>query len=262
VQYFLRTADDDVERYLKLFTFLPIGSIDLVMTAQRNDASKRTAQHLLAKEIVELAHGAAAARKAELAHKEAFSQGTNTYSLGVLRKILHGDAPVQSVPKSSSVSQHKLANKLLAYKKQYAASSGNQTVSAIEDASKADTSEQVVKLPDTLLHKGSFAQILYAAGLVSSKSEGHRLIKNKGAYVVLPIADPQENAFHLKWDPIPSNLPDIDPNHYLVDFEALVLRVGKTKIQICQFITEAQFVEQNLSYPGWEARANATTDTQ
>jgi tyrosyl-tRNA synthetase len=77
-QYFLKTADNDVERYLKLFTFLPLDQISLVMGQQRNDESRRLAQHILAKEIVELAHGAHAAKQAEAAHKEAFSHGTNS----------------------------------------------------------------------------------------------------------------------------------------------------------------------------------------
>jgi tyrosyl-tRNA synthetase len=35
VQYFLKVADDDVEKYLKLFTFLPRNTIDQIVETHR-----------------------------------------------------------------------------------------------------------------------------------------------------------------------------------------------------------------------------------
>ena len=76
-QYFFRAADADVEKYLKLFTLLPLERIGQVM--QRHNVSvletlkpptntdfplvtqldppKREAQRLLADEVTELVHG-------------------------------------------------------------------------------------------------------------------------------------------------------------------------------------------------------------
>ncbi|KAF2786970.1 hypothetical protein K505DRAFT_288761 [Melanomma pulvis-pyrius CBS 109.77] len=221
-QYFLRTSDDDVERYLKLFTFIPLNYIYLVMEQQRKDASKRVAQHLLAKEVVELAHGAAEAKKAEIAHKEAFSDGTHTFSHRALRKAL-ADTPSEG------------------------ASTGGPS-----DNSKSDHTNNVVTLPDTLLHMGSFPRILHAAGLAASKSEGHRLISSKGAYIVLPNSGSLENPHGLKWEPIPATVSTTDPNHYLIDWEALVIRSGKSKIQICRIVDEQLFEAENMTCPGWE----------
>ncbi|KAL1796369.1 hypothetical protein ACET3X_004909 [Alternaria dauci] len=233
-QYFLRTADADVERYLKLFTFLPLDSIALLMARQAQDPSKRLAQHILARELVELAHGAAAAKQAELAHKDAFGQGAHTFSLLSLRNAIAGHkgtvgAAEQGMPK--------VDKKLLEYKKAFAASSTAQPASDTPSEQPKSDNENIVTLPLSMLQPGSFPHVLHAAGLASSRSEASRLIAKNGAYVVVPNSGPPENPTALKWTRI---LPDkdMDPNHYLVDWEALVLRSGKTKIQICRVIKD------------------------
>lgn len=249
-QYFLRTADNDVERYLKLFTFLSLDEIKLLMGQQRKDASRRVAQHILAKEIVELAHGAKAAKKAETAHKEAFSHGTNTFSLGALRHSLssHRGANTSSGAHLSEADQA-----LLAYKKAYATSSTTQATAETTRESPMCSGDSVVTLPATMLQPGSFPRVLYAAGLASSKSEAHRLIAKKGAYVVVPNSSSTEAPSVLQWITIEPSAT-ANPSHFLVDWEALVLRSGKSKIQICRVIPEEQFIAEGLTCPGWEGQ--------
>jgi tyrosyl-tRNA synthetase len=236
-QYFLRTADNDVERYLKLFTFLPIAEINTIMAQQRNDESRRLAQHVLAKEIVELAHGADDAVKAETAHKEAFAHGTNTFSLGALRNTL-SNSKTAGVPTSEPLSEEE--TNLLAYKKTFAASSTAQSISATTHEKSKDSSDNIVILSKAMLQPGSFPRILQAAGLASSKSEAHRLIASKGAYVVVPNSGSPETPTALQWINIEADAK-ADPSHFLVDFEALVLRSGKSKIQLCRVVTEEQY---------------------
>lgn len=214
------------------------------MKSQQKDESKRTAQHVLAKEVVELAHGAKDAKKAEAAHKEAFSQGTHTFSLSGLRKTLE---EINKKTQPDQVDEVEL--KLLAYKKTYASSSTAIGTTA-EDSQKE--ASNVVTLPLPLLTQGSFPRVLHAAGLVGSKTEGHRLIAKRGAYVVLPNSGSLENPSNLKWEQIPDAISTTDPNQYLLDWEALVLRSGKSKIQICRIVTEEQFEEEGLTCPGWE----------
>ena len=67
--FLLRSADDDVERYLKLFTFVSIEDIATTMAEQRKDPGKRIAQHLLASEVLELVHGSAVARQTRSEHE-------------------------------------------------------------------------------------------------------------------------------------------------------------------------------------------------
>lgn len=68
-KFFLGTPDAEIERYLKLFTFLPVGHISSVMAEHCLYPERRVAQHLLASEILELVHGADIARDAQLAHE-------------------------------------------------------------------------------------------------------------------------------------------------------------------------------------------------
>jgi tyrosyl-tRNA synthetase len=63
------------------------------------------------------------------------------------------------------------------------------------------------------------------------------LIAKNGAYVIVPNSGSAENPTALKWATIKPG-KDVDPNHYLVDWEALVLRSGKTKIQICRVVRD------------------------
>ncbi|KAL6712571.1 tyrosyl-tRNA synthetase [Coniothyrium glycines] len=251
-QYFLRTADDDVERYLKLFTFLPLNEITLLMTAQRQDESKRLAQHMLAKEVVELVHGASFAKNAETAHKAAFAAGTNTFSLGAIRDAI-ASAATQVTKKSNPHQKGDLEYDLLEHKKAFAASAQPQPNkdSLTADQQTLKTSEDVTVVPITMLEPGSFPRLLHAAGLAASKSEAHRLIANKGAYVVVPNSGTLEAPTVLHWAPIESG-PAVDPNHFLVDWEALVLRSGKAKIKIVRVVEEKAFVEQGLNCTGWE----------
>ncbi|KAJ4325594.1 tyrosyl-tRNA synthetase [Neodidymelliopsis sp. IMI 364377] len=236
-QYFMRTADADVERYLKLFTFLPLESISLLMGQQLKEPGKRAAQHVLAKEIVELAHGAAEAKKAETAHKEAFTYGTNTFSLGALRNALGTATPDRGAEKKLS----KFDTELLNYKRAYAASSSVQPTSG--NASSQTKQDSVTTLPLSLLTPGSFPRVLHAAGLAATKSEAHRLIASKGAYVVMPNSGSVDAPTALKWVPIQATA-QANPQHFLIDFDALVLRAGKSKIQIVKVVSDEHFEKE------------------
>ncbi|XP_048223142.1 tyrosine--tRNA ligase, mitochondrial isoform X1 [Perognathus longimembris pacificus] len=56
-QFFVRQQDDCVERYLKLFTFLPLPEIDHIMQLHAKEPEKRGAQKRLAAEVTKLVHG-------------------------------------------------------------------------------------------------------------------------------------------------------------------------------------------------------------
>ncbi|XP_043565185.1 tyrosine--tRNA ligase, mitochondrial [Chiloscyllium plagiosum] len=56
-QYFVRQPDSNIERYLKLFTFIPLPEIESIMDIHRNDPGKRNAQKRLAAEVTKLVHG-------------------------------------------------------------------------------------------------------------------------------------------------------------------------------------------------------------
>ncbi|KAJ2732941.1 tyrosyl-tRNA synthetase [Coemansia sp. BCRC 34962] len=63
-QFFVKTADADVEKLLKMFTLLPLPRIEQVMLTHREAPERFVAQKLLAAEVTELIHGIPGLQKA------------------------------------------------------------------------------------------------------------------------------------------------------------------------------------------------------
>ncbi|POR31650.1 Tyrosine--tRNA ligase [Tolypocladium paradoxum] len=70
--YFMRRSDDEVEKLLMLFTFMPMSKIQEVMVQHRADPAKRVAQHTLAFEVLSLVHGSQKALQEAQQHKFRF----------------------------------------------------------------------------------------------------------------------------------------------------------------------------------------------
>ena len=56
-QFFIRTQDEDVERFLKIFTFIPLDEISEIMKESEATPEKRIAQKRLADEVTCIVHG-------------------------------------------------------------------------------------------------------------------------------------------------------------------------------------------------------------
>ncbi len=63
-QFWVNADDRDVERYLKLFTFLRLDQIAAAMAEHGKDPGRRTAQRVLAREVTATVHGLEAAEEA------------------------------------------------------------------------------------------------------------------------------------------------------------------------------------------------------
>ncbi|MDT5218811.1 MAG: tyrosyl-tRNA synthetase [Mycobacterium sp.] len=74
-QYFLNTADSDVIRYLRWFTFLSANEFAELEQATAERPQQRAAQRRLATELTVLVHGEAAAEAVEHASRALFGQG-------------------------------------------------------------------------------------------------------------------------------------------------------------------------------------------
>jgi tyrosyl-tRNA synthetase len=72
-QYWRNTEDDDVARFLKLFTTLPLDEIDRL--AALKDAEINEAKKVLATEATALVHGRAAADEAAATARTTFEEG-------------------------------------------------------------------------------------------------------------------------------------------------------------------------------------------
>ena len=96
-QFWVKTDDRDVVRYLNSFTFLPQDRIRELEEATTRAPEKREAQRELAREVTRLVHGDAAVREAEAATEKLFGGDVSTMSVSELLQVFpnvpSSDAP-------------------------------------------------------------------------------------------------------------------------------------------------------------------------
>jgi tyrosyl-tRNA synthetase len=63
-QFWLNASDNDAEKWIKIFTFLPQEEIDKLLQSHQQDAGKRELQKRLAEEVTRFVHGGAALEEA------------------------------------------------------------------------------------------------------------------------------------------------------------------------------------------------------
>src|SRR5262249_46575978 len=71
-QFWLNSDDRDVERLLKVFTFLPLDQITAVLSRHAKDPGRREAQRVLAADLTERIHGGELCRSAVAASEILF----------------------------------------------------------------------------------------------------------------------------------------------------------------------------------------------
>jgi tyrosyl-tRNA synthetase len=89
-QFWLNTADADVVRYLKFFTFLLLATIEELRESTARAPEKREAQRVLAREVTRLVHGEDALRDAEAITASLFSGDVTALSADQLRQAFAG----------------------------------------------------------------------------------------------------------------------------------------------------------------------------
>lgn len=115
-QYWVNTGDQDVDRFLRLFTFLPMEEIDGLQKLQ--GAELREAKRILAYEVTNIVHGEVAAREAREASQAMFGDGcgeaANIPSSDWPRQQLHNGVPVVDLfVRSGLVSSKSAARRLI-----------------------------------------------------------------------------------------------------------------------------------------------------
>ncbi|KZS98464.1 hypothetical protein SISNIDRAFT_404137, partial [Sistotremastrum niveocremeum HHB9708] len=90
-QYFLRTEDRDVEKFLRLLTFLPIAEIQALMAQHNRTPENRQAQRVLASELTELIHGGVGVQQAEAATQVLFDEDLATVQASKVIPALPSD---------------------------------------------------------------------------------------------------------------------------------------------------------------------------
>jgi tyrosyl-tRNA synthetase len=208
--FFVRQSDADVGRYLRLFTFLPIPEIESVLAEHAENPKLRKAQHLLAREFLELIHGPEEAKAAELQHRLLHATGSTASP-----KI--DEDPASSIPEQITLNNAPIAN---------------------------------IKLPHSLIHTKPIARILHAAGLVASAADGHRAVAAGGVYIGGRSGQkaPMPEAA-LMYTPIKNWVVE-DTAKFLVDDKLLILRKGKHNIRIVEVVSDEEWEKSGMKYPG------------
>ncbi|KAL4974877.1 hypothetical protein BDW66DRAFT_138769 [Aspergillus desertorum] len=234
-QFFVRTPDDAVERYLRMFTFLPIPEISEIMKEQNQDPSKRVAQHALAYEFVELIHGKDEADAVSMQHRQLFRPRSS---------IAEPTPPPRTAP---------LGNPKSSLSSFVNPQSGNPHA---PQTNFANMPSARVTLPKSLVYDKTFSKVLWSAGLVASKSEGQRIINNNGAYVGSrpgvkknePGGDMPDD---LTFTPI-KTWNASKTQEFIIDGDLLILKLGKWKMKLVNIVSDEKFRELGLTAPGWD----------
>jgi len=101
-QFWLNTADADVGRFLKYFTFLPPAEIDDLVRHSAAAPEKREPQRVLAREVTRLVHGADGLAEAEAITEALFHGDVARLGERQLRDALEG-APSSVLPGAAGV---------------------------------------------------------------------------------------------------------------------------------------------------------------
>ncbi|KAI9662682.1 MAG: tyrosyl-tRNA synthetase [Alyxoria varia] len=256
--FFVSIADTDVERYLKQLTFLSIPEIHALMVEHNQNPSKRIAQKALAKNFVELAHGFDTAEYTEAQH-EKWVVNRNTLDVNSLLSEQSTSSPKKGVP---TTEDNPLAQNQNKYARERATFIHQKLNPHAPQADKGAAGTQII-LPRSLVVDQPISRILYSAGFVTSRSEGHRLVESKGVYYGSRAGSK---------DPLPDQVTFThasNQNQYKIhnaiirdnadgtmDREGeegiLILRAGKWRVRVLRLVSDAKFEEMGLpDPPGW-----------
>jgi tyrosyl-tRNA synthetase len=223
--FFMRRSDADVGRYLRLFTFLPLERIDAIVREHMNEPKLRKAQHLLAREVVEVIHGAEEAKKAETQHRLLFS---NSPSSAASATALEGDGELEKRKPTTFIT----------------------------------TPDQSVTLPESLIRNASISKILYAADLAVSISHGHRQVTQGSIYVAgLPGERFARLASELNYTRVkPWGVGELAK--YLMNDKLLILRRGKHDVKVINVVSDEEWKVSGKKYAGEEETERAEKQRQ
>ena len=112
-QFWLNQEDADVERLLRLFTFLPLPEIAEIAATHAADPGKRSGQRALAREVTAMVHGAETADRVIEASQLLFGGATNAHSSSEAYRELVDEIPTVRLPKESLVAGISLAEALV-----------------------------------------------------------------------------------------------------------------------------------------------------
>ena len=200
------------------------------MEEHEKDASKRIPHHKLAKEFVELVHGLGASEQAEEEHRALFRKGVS------LKDITKNAEAKHEQQGSEEDSTETFINPSL---NKHAQPLTRETAGPIR-----------ILLPKSLVIGQPLSRVSWAAGLVSSKAEGQRLINNGGLYIGATADGKRNMDDDLSFTPARSPSWE-DLSNYVIDQKLLILRVGKWRLKIIDVVPDEEYARSGQTCPGW-----------
>ena len=101
-QFWLNTADADVYKFLRYFTFLSVAELDAIEAADKASGQKPEAQRILAEQATELVHGKAALEAAQRISHSLFSGNLETLTESDFEQLAQDGVPGVALEKSTA----------------------------------------------------------------------------------------------------------------------------------------------------------------
>jgi tyrosyl-tRNA synthetase len=101
-QFWLNTADTDVYRFLRYFTFLPVVEIEAIEAADRAGGKKPEAQRILAEQATGLVHGKAALQAAQRISQSLFLGSVDALTESDFEQLAQDGVPGAMLEKTAS----------------------------------------------------------------------------------------------------------------------------------------------------------------
>ena len=99
-QFWINTADADVYKFMRYFTFLSVEEIDAIEAADNVGGKKPEAQRILAEQVTELVHGQAALQAAQRISKSLFSGDLDALTESDFEQLAQDGVPGLTLEKS------------------------------------------------------------------------------------------------------------------------------------------------------------------
>ncbi len=96
-QFWINTADADVYKFLRYFTFLPVEEIESIEKADTESAGRKSAQPVLAREVTQLVHGDEGLAAAQRITDALFSGGLETLTESDLEQLKQDGMPASDI---------------------------------------------------------------------------------------------------------------------------------------------------------------------
>ncbi|KAI1459916.1 hypothetical protein F4805DRAFT_419130 [Annulohypoxylon moriforme] len=210
--YWMRRPDDEVERLLKLFTFLPLEEISKIVEKHKEDPRQRHAQHTLAFEVVALVHSLEEAKNTQNRHKGLFSKGDNEVTV---------------YPPKGTPAAHDLAARFQTdIKLPESLIMGKSIARILHAAGLADSASDGNRLTK---HQGA-----YVGGAPGKRTDPLQKVMREG---------------DLTYTPIKSWFTE-ETRNFLIDGKILILRRGKHFIRVIEMVSDEEWKKSGMTYPG------------